>query len=68
MTHSTCPPPEGGTTLGRTAALVGVAALSSLFLAGFPYLNTPIPGTGARAEPTAPSTAPAAASRGNGSK
>ena len=38
------------------------------FLPGFPYLNTPIPGTGARAEPTAPSTAPAAAKRGNGSK
>ena len=38
------------------------------FLPGFPYLNTPIPGTGARAEPPAPSTAPAAAKRGNGSK
>ena len=38
------------------------------FLPGFPYLNTPIPGTGARAEPSAPSTAPAAAKRGNGSK
>ncbi len=38
------------------------------FLAGFPYLNTPIPGTGARSEPTAPSNAPAAAKRGNGSK
>ena len=33
------------------------------FLAGFPYLNTPIPGTGARAEPS-----PSATTRGNGSK
>ena len=39
------------------------------FLAGFPYLNTPIPGTGARAEVTpAPTATPAAAKRGNGSK
>ena len=38
------------------------------FLPGSPYLNTPIPGTGARAEPSAPSTAPASAKRGNGSK
>jgi hypothetical protein len=37
------------------------------FLAGFPYLNTPIPGTGARAEVT-PSPTAAAAARGNGSK
>ena len=33
MIHSTCPPPQGGTPLTRTAALAGVAALSSLFLA-----------------------------------
>ena len=33
MTHSTCPPPQGGTPLARTAALAGFAALSSLFLA-----------------------------------
>ena len=33
------------------------------FLAGFPYLNTPIPGTGARAQPS-----PSATTRGNGSK
>ena len=33
MTLSTCPPPEGGNALGRTAALAGVAVLSSLFLA-----------------------------------
>ena len=33
MTISTCPPPEGGTPVGRAAALVGIAALSSLFLA-----------------------------------
>ena len=37
------------------------------FLPGFPYLNTPIPGTGARAA-TVPANAPAAAKRGNGSK
>jgi hypothetical protein len=33
MTTSTCPPPEGGSSAGRKAALVGVAALASLFLA-----------------------------------
>ena len=39
------------------------------FLPGFPYLNTPIPGTGARAEVIpAPTAATAAAKRGNGSK
>ena len=42
------------------------------FLAGFPYLNTPIPGTGPRAEvipaPTAAAAAAAAAKHGNGSK
>ena len=40
------------------------------FLPGFPYLNTPIPGTGARAEAIpAPTAAAAAAARsGNGSK
>ena len=35
------------------------------FLPGFPYLNTPIPGTGARAEAT---PSPSAAARGDGSK
>ena len=33
MTTSTCPPPEGGSPAGRTASLVGVTALASLFLA-----------------------------------
>ena len=37
------------------------------FLPGFPYLNTPIPGTGARAEVT-PNPTATAAQRGNGSK
>ena len=37
------------------------------FLPAFPYLNTPIPGTGARAEVT-PNPTAAAAKRGNGSK
>ena len=37
------------------------------FLPGFPYLNTPIPGTGSRADAIAMPTA-AAAARGNGSK
>lgn len=37
------------------------------FLAGFPYLNTPIPGTGPRAEVT-PNPTATAATRGNGSK
>ena len=39
------------------------------FLPGFPYLNTPTAGTGARSEPLAPANAaPLAAKRGNGSK
>jgi hypothetical protein len=33
MTTSTCPPPEGGSPAGRTAALIGVSALAGLFLA-----------------------------------
>ncbi len=33
MTPSTCPPPEGGSPAGRTATLIGVSALASLFLA-----------------------------------
>jgi hypothetical protein len=33
MTPSTCPPPEGGSSAGRTASLVGITALASLFLA-----------------------------------
>ena len=33
MTTSTCPPPEGGSPAGRMAALIGVSALASLFLA-----------------------------------
>ena len=39
------------------------------FLPGFPYLNTPIPGTGARAEVVpAPTATVTSAKRGNGSK
>ena len=33
MTISTCPPPQGGSSAGRTASLIGVSALASLFLA-----------------------------------
>ena len=33
MTPSTCPPPEGGSPASRTATLIGVSALASLFLA-----------------------------------
>ncbi|MFL6697822.1 MAG: hypothetical protein ACJ8GJ_11685 [Vitreoscilla sp.] len=33
MTISTCPPPRGGSPAGRTASLIGVSALASLFLA-----------------------------------
>ncbi|MEO5686036.1 MAG: hypothetical protein ABIR54_01645 [Burkholderiaceae bacterium] len=33
MTHSTCPPPEGGSRIVRTATLAGIATLASLFLA-----------------------------------
>ena len=45
MTLSTCPPPEGGNALGRAAALSGIAALSSLFLAacGGDSSNAPPP-------------------------
>ena len=38
------------------------------FLNAFPYLNTPIAGTGPRSEPSAPSTAPTSTQRGHGSK
>ena len=33
MTISTCPPPQGGPSVGRTTALIGVSALAGLFLA-----------------------------------
>lgn len=33
MTPSTCPPPEGGSPAGRTATLIGLPVLASLFLA-----------------------------------
>jgi hypothetical protein len=33
MTPSTCPPPQGGSSAGRTASLIGVGALAGLFLA-----------------------------------
>ena len=33
MTTSTCPPPEGGSPVGRIATLIGVSALAGLFLA-----------------------------------
>ena len=32
MNSSTCPTPEGGSSTGRTAALVGVSTLAGLFL------------------------------------
>ena len=65
-----------GTACNPSAAPLGATAFNlndtvdqaaQPFLAGFPYLNTPIPGTGARAEAT-PNPAAAAAGRGNGSK
>ena len=53
--------------LGATAFSLNdtVDQAAQPFLAGFPYLDTPIAGTGASAEVT---PAPAAARRGNGSK
>lgn len=33
MTTTTCPPPQGGSSLARAAALAGVSALAGLFLA-----------------------------------
>jgi hypothetical protein len=32
MTTSICPLPEGGSSAGRTASLIGVSALASMFL------------------------------------
>jgi hypothetical protein len=57
--------------LGATAFQLNdtVDQAAQPFLPGFPYLNTPIPGTGARAEAIpAPTQAATAANRGNGSK
>ena len=58
--------------LGATAFQLNdtVDQAAQPFLPGFPYLNTPIPGTGARAEaiPAPTAAAAAAANRGNGSK
>ena len=58
--------------LGATAFQLNdtVDQAAQPFLPGFPYLNTPIPGTGARAEaiPAPAAAAAAAANRGNGSK
>jgi hypothetical protein len=33
MTSSTCPPPEGGSSIGRSTALIGIATLAGLLLA-----------------------------------
>ena len=33
MTHSTCPPPEGGSPAPRTASLIAASVLAGLFLA-----------------------------------
>jgi hypothetical protein len=58
--------------LGATAFQLNdtVDQAAQPFLPGFPYLNTPIPGTGARAEvvPAPTPAAAAAAKHGNGSK
>ena len=44
MTTSTCPPPEGGSSSGRGAALTGLATLTSLFLAACGGdSDTPVP-------------------------
>ena len=57
--------------LGQTAFALNdtVDQAAQPFLPGFPYLNTPIPGTGARAEVvSAPTATTASAKRGNGAK
>jgi hypothetical protein len=33
MTPSTCPPPQGGSPIGRGATLIGITTLTGLFLA-----------------------------------
>ena len=43
MTITSCPPPQGGFPAGRTAALVGVSALASLFLAACGGDSSPPP-------------------------
>jgi hypothetical protein len=43
MTITSCPPPEGGFPAGRTAALVGISALASLFLAACGGDSSPPP-------------------------
>ena len=44
MTTSNCPPPEGGSSNGRGAALAGLATLTSLFLAACGGdSDTPVP-------------------------
>lgn len=43
MTITSCPPPEDGFPVGRTAALVGVSALASLFLAACGGDSSPPP-------------------------
>lgn len=43
MTITSCPLPEGGFPAGRTAALVGVSALASLFLAACGGDSSPPP-------------------------
>ena len=44
MTPSTCPPPEGGISSTRGAALAGLATLASLFLAACGGdSDTPVP-------------------------
>jgi hypothetical protein len=43
MTITSCPPPQGGFPAGRTAALVGISALASLFLAACGGDSSPPP-------------------------
>ena len=50
MTITSCSPPEGGFPAGRTAALVGISALASLFLAACGGDSSPPP------PPPAPAT------------
>lgn len=57
MTTTSCPPPKGEPSFGRTAALIGVSALASLFLAACGGdSDNPVPAP----PPPAPAPAPVA--------
>jgi len=56
MTTSTCPPPEGGSSVGRTVALAGIAALTSLVLVACGGDDSSAPSPPPPSPPPAPAT------------